>query len=183
MPSPRTLRQSALSERYPGKLACRTQQAAPKAIGRIHSAGHNRQTVPQLTERAGSHRRIGRLQRARRRPVIAQVGPVRPKPFRPPSPSGQSRRRTTRSSRHRLGRIRQLAFGGAEAAVADHDQVVRVRPRGVEQGLRRIPGDDPLVDRPGSLGGELRHRVAQRRTSRLFPGELLAWPARPAFRL
>ena len=183
MPSPRTLRQSALSERYPGKLACRTQQDAPKAIGRIHSAGHNRQTVPQLTERAGSHRRIGRLQRARRRPVIAQVGPVRPKPFRPPSPSGQSRRRTTRSSRHRLGRIRQLAFGGAEAAVADHDQVVRVRPRGVEQGLRRIPGDDPLVDRPGSLGGDCatESRSADRAAS--SPASSWRGPARPAFRL
>src|SRR5215211_7354226 len=61
-----------------------------------------------------------------------------------------------------------LAFLGAEAAVADDDEVRRVGSRDFEQGLRRAALDDP-----DALRLELLHRRAQRRPSGLFAVEFL----------
>ena len=54
----------------------------------------------------------------------------------------------------------QLTVGGAEAAVADDDEVRRVGPRNFEQGLRRVTLDDPPLDVPDALCREVIHRRA-----------------------
>jgi protein-tyrosine-phosphatase len=59
-------------------------------------------------------------------------------------------------------RSQALSLGRAQAAVADDDEVRRVRADRVEKNLRRVPGDEPLVDVSHSLPGETGDRLLSR---------------------
>ena len=167
--------------RHPGRRHGVTAPAAPGRVG-LRRAGHR-----PFPCRRGS---------ARRRPPPWSDG-SRPRSPRPVAPSAEfllnrrsSRRRSsssaevcTMSTSHtaffttsRGTDPEQLPLARAQPAVADDDEVRRVRADRVEKGLRRVPADEPLLDVSRPLLGETGDRLLQGLAGGLDPVEVAVHP-------